>query len=270
VVQNSEGIIIKEARKIIYPGSNGDPYWDCEQLIEQVKAKAILVFEEAHPGCQALFIFDQSSAHAALPPDALKAFEMNKSNGGKQRRQKDTVIPESNPFPEYCGKVQKMTTNSGEQKGLQQTLEERGFNVMGMRTKCSPVCPWENDKCCMARLLSKQDDFVNQVSMLETLIKEAGHECIFLPKFHCELNPIEMVSLIITLIYFTLKSPLQYWGWVKYRYRQVQKKTFEDAKNAALAALDSCPVDVIRKFINRSWRFMDAYRIPLSGKAAVK
>jgi len=29
--------------------------------------------------------------------------------------------------------------------------------------------------------------------MLETLIKEAGHECIFLPKFHCELNPIEMV-----------------------------------------------------------------------------
>jgi hypothetical protein len=34
------------------------------------------------------------------------------------------------------------------------------------------------------------------------------------------------------------------------------------------AALDACPVDVIRKFINRSWRFMDAYRIPLSGKAA--
>ena len=57
---------------------------------------------------------------------------------------------------------------------------------------------WENDKCCMAWLLSKQDDFVNQVSMLETFINEAGHECIFLPKFHCELNPIEMVSLIIT------------------------------------------------------------------------
>ena len=52
----------------------------------------------------------------------------------------------------------------------------------------------------MARLLRKQDDFGNQVSMLETLIKEAG-----LPKFH---NPIEMVSLlIITSICFTLKFP---------------------------------------------------------------
>jgi hypothetical protein len=46
----------------------------------------------------------------------------------------------------------------------------------------------------MAHLLSKQDDFANQVSMLKIVIKEAGHECIFLPKFHCELNPIEMVS----------------------------------------------------------------------------
>lgn len=196
VVRNAEGAVIKEARTIIYPGSNGDPYWDCQQLIEQVRNKAIPVFEEAHPGCQALFIFDQSSAHAALPPDALKAFEMNKSNGGKQRHQKDTIIPDTNPYPQFRGQVQKMTTENGKQKGLQQTLEERGFNVAGLRAKCSPVCPFENDRCCMARLLSKQDDFVNQVSMLETLIKEAGHECIFLPKFHCELNPIEMVKLI--------------------------------------------------------------------------
>ncbi|KAF8814351.1 hypothetical protein BYT27DRAFT_7082444, partial [Phlegmacium glaucopus] len=28
--------------------------------------------------------------------------------------------------------------------------------------KCSPVCPIENTNCCMARLLSQQDDFKNQ------------------------------------------------------------------------------------------------------------
>jgi len=194
VILNEDGTIWKEAWQIIFPDSNGDPYWDCEQLIEQVKTKAIPVFEEAHPGCQACFIFDQSTAHAALPPDALKAFKMNKTNGSKQWHQKDTVIPETNPYPEFHGKVQKMTTEDGQQKGLQQTHQEHGFNTTGMKAKCSPVCPWENTNCCMAHLLSKQDDFVNQTSMLEQVIKDAGHKCIFLLKFHCELNPIEMVS----------------------------------------------------------------------------
>ena len=45
-------------------------------------------------------------------------------------------------------------------------------------------------------ILSNQDDFTNQTSVLKSVIQEAGHECIFLPKFHCKLNPIEMVSLI--------------------------------------------------------------------------
>ena len=84
VVLGNDGKVIKEAWQIIYLGSNGDTWWDCEQLIKQVKKKAIPVFKEAHLGCQALFIFDQSSAHATLPPDALKAFEMNKSNRGVQ------------------------------------------------------------------------------------------------------------------------------------------------------------------------------------------
>jgi len=193
VFHGVDGKMMKEARKVIYPGSNGDKYWDCEQLITQVETQAIPTFELAYPGSQALFIFDQSSAHASLSPDALKAFEMNKGNGGKQRWQKDTIIPMNNPIVEHRGKIQSMTTTDGKQKGLEQTLQERGFDISGMRAKCSPVCPWENDSCCMARLLSKQDDFANQVSMLETIIKNAGHECMFLPKFHCELNPIEMV-----------------------------------------------------------------------------
>ncbi len=145
------------------------------------------------PEERSLFVFDQSSAHASLAPDALRAWEMNKSNGGKQRIQKDTIIPMNNPIPALRGQIQKMTTDTGEAKGLEQTLRERGFNVDKMRAKCKPVCPFENEGCCMARLLSRQDDFVNQISMLEACITKAGHLCIFLPKFHCELNPIEMV-----------------------------------------------------------------------------
>ncbi|KAE9390785.1 hypothetical protein BT96DRAFT_773615, partial [Gymnopus androsaceus JB14] len=79
----------------------------------------------------------------------------------------------------------------GKPKGLQQVLVERGFDVRNMHAKCFPVCPFENNDCCMACLLSKQEDFTNQLSMLETLITDAGHYCIFLPKFHCEIDPIE-------------------------------------------------------------------------------
>ena len=39
-----------------------------------------------HPRCQALFIL----INHLLMPDALKAFKMNKSNGGVQQGQKDT------------------------------------------------------------------------------------------------------------------------------------------------------------------------------------
>ncbi|KAJ7117094.1 hypothetical protein C8R44DRAFT_879603 [Mycena epipterygia] len=103
----------------------------------------------------------------------------------------------------------------------------------------------------MARWLSHQDDFKNQVSMLEELVKRRGHEIIFLPKFHCELNPIEM-----------------YWGWVKYRFREEDKPKFEDAKQAAIKYLDACTAEIIRHFINRTWRWMDAYRSGLTGAAA--
>jgi hypothetical protein len=194
IVRDKDGNIIEDARTVIYPGSQGDPWWNLEQLLAQIK-RAIEVFEKAHPGCQALFVFDNSSAHASFGLDALNAFDMNKSNGGKQCFQKDTVIPGSDSVPaqHMRGKPQKMTMPDGKQKGLQQVLEERGFDVKNKRAKCKPVCPFENRDCCMARILSHQEDFKNQVSLLEQVITAAGHLCIFLPKFHCELNPIEMV-----------------------------------------------------------------------------
>jgi hypothetical protein len=135
-----------------------DAWWDHTQLLVQVD-KAIEIFDEVHPDCIALFVFDQLSAHALLGHDALHAFEMNKSNGGGQRQQKDTIIPMNNLCPKFRGKAQKMTTENGEAKGLQQTLEEHGFNMQGMWAKCRPVCPFESESCCMAQLLSKQDNF---------------------------------------------------------------------------------------------------------------
>lgn len=83
-----------------------------------------------------------------------------------------------------------MTLKNGEAKGLQQTLKEHGFNITGMKAKCSAICPIQN---CMAQLLSQQEDFQHQTSLLEKTITNHGQMCILLPKFHCELNLIEMV-----------------------------------------------------------------------------
>jgi hypothetical protein len=47
--------------------------------------------------------------------------------------------------------------------------------------------------CCMQRVLSLQADFRAEKPLLQLVIEDAGHKCLFLPKFHCELNPIEMV-----------------------------------------------------------------------------
>jgi hypothetical protein len=192
VVCNGQGKVVRDARKIIYPGASGDTWWDTKQLLTQV-TEAIDIFNAAHPDCEALFIFDQSSAYASLGVDALRAFDMNKGNGGKQQKQKDMIIPNDVPDIEARGKVQKMTMKNGDAKGLHQVLEERGIDTQGLRAKCAPVCPFENERCCMAHILSKHADFANQISLLEELIMKAGHHCIFLPKFHCELNPIEMV-----------------------------------------------------------------------------
>ncbi|KAJ7715735.1 hypothetical protein B0H16DRAFT_1477153 [Mycena metata] len=55
IIRDPAGKILKDARKVIFPGSNGDPWWDTKQLLEQVD-NVITIFEKAHPGCQALFM----------------------------------------------------------------------------------------------------------------------------------------------------------------------------------------------------------------------
>ncbi|PBK82288.1 hypothetical protein ARMGADRAFT_1048655 [Armillaria gallica] len=174
---------------LVQQDQNRNIIWDTEQLMKQMDC-AIEIHNAIHPDTTALCIFDQSSAHTSLPPDALHAWERNMSDGGKQKLRKDTIIPASNPYPEHHSKVQRMMTTTGQVKGMKTVLMD--------------------------------------------------HKCIFLPKFHCELNPIEMIL----------------------------KKTFKESKELAKKYLDACPVETIWQFINRSWRFMSAYQRGLTGGAA--
>jgi hypothetical protein len=57
VIRDSDGIIIQDARKIIYPGAGGDPWWDTKQLLLQL-TDTLDIFEKKHPDCTAVLIFD--------------------------------------------------------------------------------------------------------------------------------------------------------------------------------------------------------------------
>jgi hypothetical protein len=58
----------------------------------------------------------------------------------------------------------------------------------------------DDEWCCMHRVLTLQEDFRLEKPLIQSIIEDAGNVCLFLPRFHCELNPIEML-----------------WGYGKYR-----------------------------------------------------
>lgn len=102
--------LFNDAAVVTYPGSKGDPWWDCAQLIDQVQTRAIPIFEYLFPNAQGVFIFDCSSAHESYGPSALRVSNMNLAPGGKKHNLRDTTIPTDDPrIPE-------------ELQGLQQSM----------------------------------------------------------------------------------------------------------------------------------------------------
>lgn len=79
------------------------------------------------------------------------------------------------------GAPQRMTTPDGIPKGLKLVLEERGVDTRKMK---------QED---MIAKLSEFPDFKNERNKVARLLRRFEHGCLFLPKFHPELNPIERV-----------------------------------------------------------------------------
>ena len=75
---------------------------------------------------------------------------------------------------------------------------------------------------------------------------------MFIPKFHCKVNAIKI-----------------YQGYLKGRYRQVNKTSFNYIKKEVVIALDSCSINTMRRYYNKALCFIDAYYKGLSVKAAI-
>ncbi|KAF8225733.1 hypothetical protein L208DRAFT_413992 [Tricholoma matsutake] len=248
----------EDARVVFKAGKNRDGYFDADDLLAQVD-KAIDIFEERTRGfATGLFLFDNAPSHQKRAPDGLSARKMPKNpndgwthhKGGPRMRPTtlaDGIVQDfyfDDDHPQYPGYF----------KGI---LRERGLwpQSENLLAQCEGFkCETGKVDCCCRRLLFNQPDFTNQRSQLEELVTSRGHICDFYPKYHCELNFIE-----------------QYWGAVKFRYRGfgTRPSNVDEMQKRVLECLDDIPLLQIRRYANRSARFIDAYSKGLTGADAI-
>ena len=102
-------------------------------------------------------------------------------------------------------------------------------------------------------VLRSHADFTNEKTALESLVQEKGQRAIYLPKFHCELNPIERV-----------------WGEAKRFTRSHCDYSFAGLERTIVPALESVRLDTIRKYFRKCREYMQAYREGNAGGSDVE
>ena len=198
----------KTARVLLEYGVDKEGYWTSEKFMVNIEVAArIAEFKYPSDKHTIVWLFDQSSCHRAFAEDALNAKVMNVRPGGVQPRMRDTM---------WAGKVQRMVYDDGTPKGMKQVLEERGINTARMVAED------------IRTVLSWHDDFRNEKTIVEHYLNGRGHLAMFIPKFHCELNPIERV-----------------WGQAKVYSRKHSNFTLARLRQIVDPALDSVSTDLI-------------------------
>ena len=105
-------------------------------------------------------------------------------------------------------------------------------------------------------MLSTCSDFSRSLCWLEEICENAGVKMMFFPKFHCELNYIEMI-----------------WAYAKIYLRRRCVFKFAGFEELLPNVLMSIPISYFKRVARHCFRFMDGYRKGLTGsllKYAVK
>ena len=139
---------------------------------------------------------------------------------------------------------------NGHAKGIRTILMERGLWQPHLHLSCGKKENIdENPSCCARHLLGTQEDFCQpKKPYLQEVIENLGHKAIFYPKFHPELNFIEMC-----------------WGSAKRYARNNCEYTWSSLKTNVPIALDSVSLVEMRRYARRTRRFMECYRRGLDG-----
>ena len=186
-------------RRIVI-GIAHDGYWNGDNQLCQTD-EIIDMFQAKYPTKKAIFVFDNSAGHMKKPVDAIRIDKMAKGWGGVGGDMRATKILEDCGIFK-AGESQSLVFLEGEHpdpkarpvkadlqghhldklKGCVQLLIERRGYEDGMTLAQ-----------CRAKLLEYPDlaASANPKPALQELVEGRGHYFLSLPKFHCELNPIE-------------------------------------------------------------------------------
>ena len=169
----------------------------------------------------------------------------------------------------------------GRHKGLMVILSERKlYPAAGLKGACeSGVKHKDSGDCCCLKMLSMQPDFMEECSALQHLCEslvtyaemvQHRHLCIFLPKFHCELNWIERL-----------------WGAVKQYMRAhclytlpglretIRIALSQDSSDVPAHLVSSSELPVVPIHLQRRWarisrQYMKEYRKGADGSDAIQ
>ena len=94
----------------------------------------------------------------------------------------------------------------------------------------------------MRELISTHPDFRDEQPEIVKFLRRSGFGCIFLPKFHCEINPIEKC-----------------WVQAKCYTRAHTNYMIQQLKITVPQGLDSITIDNIRNYFRKARNYMFAY-----------
>ena len=183
------------------------------RMRSQYNSKFLPKFLELHPNKVGLIMFDNSQNHNAKAPDGLDASKFNRFDVSDKLPKTnmrdgwfvDTITGEK--------KQQSMHLENGNYKGLETILRERGIVIQNLYESCT-VCV-DNRRaskvCCLKCRLENEPDFAAQLGWLQEVVETSKQLFLLYPKFHCELNPIELFwgyikSLARTMCEYNLKK----------------------------------------------------------------
>ncbi|KAJ3553043.1 hypothetical protein NP233_g12736 [Leucocoprinus birnbaumii] len=266
----------KETAKAIFKaGKNCDGYFTNQEILAHVK-KAMDILDKYYPHDKYVFVFDNVTTHKKRLPTAPSATRMPKGPSANfwskvnilNEEEKAKLGPDGKqiqvnvqmgPRQFADGSPQQFYNEARLFKGTAQILKERGLiNESKLNLTCNKDRGCHGMACCQRRVLYHQPDFADQTSALEAECGKHGYAVIFLPNFHCELNPIEPC-----------------WGHAKrvyYEYPLAQATNdltiIKALEKNMEAAIKTVTVENIWKYACRAHRFLDAYHKGLSGKQA--